>query len=157
MIISIRKNGALLCLVVQPDISSTPQQLPTSAPNYPATQIGALPPHYAYFINKPQPAESNLFKLLLQCALPPGGYSNFFGIRRLGPSIYRSPQKYISNFKHPQKIFEILATQKYIPILYFDLKKTLNCIEMTLKLAEFCDDPKKCPQNLNSPKKYSFF
>ena len=44
MIISIRKNGALLCLVVQPDISSTPQQLPTSAPNYPATQIGALAP-----------------------------------------------------------------------------------------------------------------
>ena len=34
----------MLCLVVQPDISSTPQQLPTSAPNYPATQMGALAP-----------------------------------------------------------------------------------------------------------------
>ena len=28
---------------------------------------------------------------------------------------------------------------------------------MTLKLAQFCDDPKKYPQNLHTPKKYSFF
>ena len=34
---------------------------------------------------------------------PPGGYSNFFCIRRLGPSIYRSPPKNIRNFKHPKK------------------------------------------------------
>ena len=27
------------------------------------------------------------------------------------------------NFKQPKKIFEILATQKNIPILYLDLKK----------------------------------
>ena len=52
-----------------------------------------------------------------------GGYSKFFLIRRLGPSIYRSPPKNIRNFKHPKKIFEILATQKNIPILYLDLKK----------------------------------
>ena len=32
-----------------------------------------------------------------------GGYSHFFDIRRLGPSIYRSPQKNIRNFKHPKK------------------------------------------------------
>ena len=44
-----------------------------------------------------------------------GGYSNFFSIRRLGPGIYHSPPKTIRNFKHPQKIFEILATQKNIP------------------------------------------
>ena len=54
---------------------------------------------------------------------PPGGYSTFFRIRRLGPSIYRSPQKNIRNFKPPKKIFEILATPKNIPILYLDLKK----------------------------------
>ena len=52
-----------------------------------------------------------------------GGYSNFFRIRRLGPSIYPSPPKNIRNFKHPKKIFEILATPKNIPILYLDLKK----------------------------------
>ena len=40
---------------------------------------------------------------------------------------------------------------------YLTLKKTLKCIEMTLKLAQFCDDPKKYPQNLQTPKKYSFF
>ena len=27
---------------------------------------------------------------------------------------------------------------------------------MTLKLAQFCDDPKKYPQNLHTPQKYSF-
>ena len=53
----------------------------------------------------------------------PGRYSNFFRIHRLGPSIYRSPQKNIRNFKHPKKIFEILATQKNISILYLDHKK----------------------------------
>ena len=53
----------------------------------------------------------------------PGRYSLFFCIRRLGPSIYPSPQKNIRSFKHPKKIFEILANQKNIPILYNDLKK----------------------------------
>ena len=46
-----------------------------------------------------------------------------FRIRRLGPSIYRSPQKNIRNFKHPKNIFEIFATPKNIPILYLDLEK----------------------------------
>ena len=53
----------------------------------------------------------------------PRGYPNFFRIHRLGPIIYRSPPKNIRNFKHPKKIFEILATPKNIPILYLDLKK----------------------------------
>ena len=52
-----------------------------------------------------------------------GGYSHFFCIRRLGPSICPSPHKNIRNFKHPKKIFEILATKKRSPILYLDLKK----------------------------------
>ena len=47
----------------------------------------------------------------------------FFHIRTLGPSIYRSPKKNIRNFKHPKKIFEILATPKNIQFLYLDLKK----------------------------------
>ena len=34
---------------------------------------------------------------------PQGGYSNFFHIRRLGPSIYRSPQKKYQDFQAPQK------------------------------------------------------
>ena len=87
-----------------------------------------------------------------------GGYSNYFHIRRLGPSIYRSPQKNIRNFKHPNKIFEILATQKNITIQYLDLKKkTLNCIEITLKLAQFCDDPKKISTKSSYPKKIFIF
>ena len=34
-----------------------------------------------------------------------------------------TPPKNIRNFKHPKKIFEILATPKNIPNLYLDLKK----------------------------------
>ena len=44
-----------------------------------------------------------------------GGFSIFFCIGRLGPSIYPSPQKNIRNFKHPKKIFEIFATPKKYP------------------------------------------
>ena len=64
---------------------------------------------------------------ILHIVFPGGGGGGvtliFFLIRRLGPSIYRSPQKIIRNFKHPKKIFEILVTPKNIPILYLDLKK----------------------------------
>ena len=53
---------------------------------------------------------------------PPGrGFSHFFDICRLGPSIYHSLKRNIRNFKHPKKLFEILATQKNIPILYLNL------------------------------------
>ena len=37
------------------------------------------------------------------------------------------------------------------------LKKTLNCIEMTLKLAQFCDDPKKISTKSSYPKKIFIF
>ena len=86
-----------------------------------------------------------------------GGYSIFFRIRRLGPSIYRSPPK-ISGISSTPKIFGILATKKKISqCCTLTLKKTLKCIEMSLELAQFCDDPKKYPQNLHTPQKYSFF
>ena len=52
-----------------------------------------------------------------------GGYSNFFRMHRPGPSIYRSPQKNIRNFKHPKKIIEILATQKISQFCTLTLKK----------------------------------
>ena len=59
-----------------------------------------------------------------QCIWVPGeGYSHFFFIRRLGPSFYHSPQNKYQEFQAPQKILEILATQKISPILYVDLKK----------------------------------
>ena len=61
--------------------------------------------------------------------------------------ISSTPQKYLK-FKQPKKIFQFCT---------LTFKKTLNCIEMTLKLAQFCDDPPKNPQNLHTPKKYSFF
>ena len=46
---------------------------------------------------------------------PGGGYSIFFYIRRLGPSIYRSRKKKYQEFQAPQNIFEILATPQNIP------------------------------------------
>ena len=81
-----------------------------------------------------------------------GGYSIFFRIRRLGPSIYRSPQKNIRNSKHPKKIFEILATQKNIPILYLDLKKDPKMHRNDPQTSPILWWPKKYPQNLHTPK-----
>ena len=75
-----------------------------------------------------------------------GGYSYFFRIHRLGPRVYSSPPKNIRNIKYPKIIFEILAARKKnIPTLAvpLTLRKTLKCIENTLKLAQFCDDPPK--------------
>ena len=72
------------------------------------------------------------------------------------PASIVHPKKY-QELQAPQKIFEILATQKISQFCTLTLKKTLKCIEMTLKLAQFCDDPKKYPQNLHTPQKYSFF
>ena len=46
----------------------------------------------------------------------------FFFIRRLRPSIYSSPQTYIRNFKHPQKI-EILQIKKYSPFCTLTLNR----------------------------------
>ena len=67
------------------------------------------------------------------------------------------PKKY-QEFQAPKKKFEILATPKNIPILYLDLKiKTLNCIEMTLKLAQFCYDPKKNIHKIFIPQKMFIF
>ena len=40
-----------------------------------------------------------------------------------GPASTSHPIKNIRYFKHPKKIFEILATKKNTPILYFDFKK----------------------------------
>ena len=68
---------------------------------------------------------SKIYYAITACMTPRGGggYSNFFCIRRLGPSIYRSPQKNIRNFKHPKKIFEMLATQKISQFCTSTLKK----------------------------------
>ena len=52
---------------------------------------------------------------------------------------------------------EILATPKNIQILYVDLKKTLKCIEMTPKLAKFCDDPQKISTKSSYPQKIFIF
>ena len=54
-----------------------------------------------------------------------GGVLSFFLHTYIGsgPASTVHPQKHIRNFKHPQKIVEILATQKISLILYVDLKK----------------------------------
>ena len=52
-----------------------------------------------------------------------GGYSHFFFIRRLGPSIFRSPPNKYHEFQTPQNIFKFLATDKNNPIMYLDHKK----------------------------------
>ena len=50
------------------------------------------------------------------------GYSQFSSYVGLGSTSTVHPKKY-QEIQAPQKIFEILATPKNIPILYLDLKK----------------------------------
>ena len=86
---------------------------------------------------------------------PQGGTLIFSTYVGSDPASTVHPKKY-QEFQAPQKIFEILATQKISQFCTLTLKKTLNCVEMTLKLAQFCDDPKKYPQNLHTPKNFKF-
>ena len=60
-------------------------------------------------------------------------------------------------FQAPQKIFEILATPKNIPILYLDLKKDPKMHRNGPQTSPILWWPKKYPQNLHTPKKYSSF
>ena len=86
-----------------------------------------------------------------------GGYSIFFRIRRLGPSIYRSPPKNIRKFKHPQKMYEILATPKKSQFCTLTFKKKDPKLHRNdLKLAQFCDDPQKIHKIFIPPKNIHF-
>ena len=85
------------------------------------------------------------------------GVLSFFGIRRLGPSIYRSTKKY-QEFQARQKIFEILATPKNIRYsIPCPSENTLKCIEMTLSIVQFLWLPPKIIHKTSIPQKYIFF
>ena len=93
----------------------------------------------------------------MEVTTPQGGYSSFFLIRRLGSSIYRSPPKKYQEYQAPPKNIRSFSNLKISQFCTFDLKKTLKCIKMNLKLAQFCDDPQKYPQNLHTPQKIFIF
>ena len=66
-----------------------------------------------------------VFSLLAVCLLhrsSKGGTLIFLAYLGSGPASTIHPKKY-QEFQALQKLFEILATQKNIPILYLDLKK----------------------------------
>ena len=75
-----------------------------------------------YIITKGDATVHDLVVVMRQSWEGGGGTLIIFFIRRLGPSIYRSPQK-ISGISSTPKIFEILANKKTLPILYLDLKR----------------------------------
>ena len=53
-----------------------------------------------------------------------GGYSHFFFICRLWPSIYCSPNKNIRNFKDPKNdIWNFTNPKKYLPFFILTLRK----------------------------------
>ena len=110
-----------------------------------------------WYLDPPSPHQSKKTLSKLD-PLPRGGGGTliFFRIRRLGPSIYHSPKKY-QEFQALQKIFGILATPKISQSCTLTLKKTLKCLEMTLKLAQCCDDPKKISTKSSYPKKIFIF
>ena len=58
-----------------------------------------------------------------QAGGPQGGTLIFSAYVGSDPASTVHPPKNVRNFKHPQKIFEIIAIPKNIPILYLDLKK----------------------------------
>ena len=116
------------------DSSTDPIRLMTVALRFTTVELGMLtmPPRFDTVLVRFKPValwyRHDLPRMCtiqwLSCDSPRGGgVLLFFFIRRFEPSIYSSPQRYIRNFKHPQKI-EILATKKIFPILYLDLKKT---------------------------------
>ena len=64
------------------------------------------------------------------------GYPHFTSYVGSSPVSTVHPKINIRNFKHPKKLFEILATQNISPILYLVLKKRpLKCVEMTPKYS----------------------
>ena len=85
-----------------------------------------------------------------------GGTRYFSSYVGWDPASTVHPPKNISNFKHPQKIFEILATQKYPHSIPCPYEKTLKCITMTPKYRPIFGDPSKYPQNLYTPKNIHF-
>ena len=88
---------------------------------------------------------------------PRGGTLIFSSYVGSDPASTVHPKKN-QEFQAPQKNIKILATPKNIPILYIDLKKkTLKCIEMTLKLAQFWDDPQKISTKSSYPQKIFIF
>ena len=92
---------------------------------------------------------------------PQGGYSHFFFITRLGPSIYRSspppPKKKKHEFQAPQ--INIWSFSNQTIILHFvpwPSEKILKCIEMTSKYSPILWLPPKNIHTLSSenPPKY---
>ena len=75
-----------------------------------------------------------------------GGYSHFFSIRRLGPSIYHSPQKNIRDFSNPKNILHSVPWPQ---------ENSLKCIEMTPSPILWW--PQKISTESSYPQKYSFF
>ena len=75
----------------------------------------ALSGQFAKIISREQNPLLAGKKLSYTMACPPRGYSHVTSY--VGPPSTSHPKK-IGNFKHPHKIFEILATQKISPILY---------------------------------------
>ena len=100
----------------------------------------------------------------IRMALDPGGGGvlSSFLIRRLGPSIYRSPPKNIRSFKHPKKYLKFSNPKKYPPFCTLTLRKDPNMqrnelsiysnFVMTPKISTKCSYPKKCSFFWKPPK-----
>ena len=89
--------------------------------------------------------------------ITPGGTLIFSSYVGSDPASIVHPKKISGISSTPKKYLKFQQPKKKSQFCTLTLKKTLKCIEMTLKLAKFCDDPKKYPQNLHTPKKYLLF
>ena len=82
-----------------------------------------------------------------------GGYTLIFSAYvGLDPASSAHPKKISGILSTPKKYLKFWQPKKISQFCTLTLKKTLNCIEMALKLAQFCDDPKKISTKSSYPK-----
>ena len=89
---------------------------------------------------------------------PPGGYSHFFLKRRLWPSIYCLPQKYIRNSRHtPKNIISFSNSQNIFPSCTHDLRKDPNIHRNEPKNSPVLQWPPKNIHKFLIHQKYLYF
>ena len=91
------------------------------------------------------------------CTKTPGGTLIFSAYVGLDPASTVHPQKISGISSTPKQYLKFKQPPKISQLCTSTLKKTLKCIEMTLKLAQFCDDPKKISTKSSYPKKIFIF
>ena len=104
-----------------------------------------------------QPGLWNFIQPSVVWCEPRGGTLFFSAYVGSDPASTVHPKKISGISSTPKKYLKFLQPKKISQFCTLTLKKTLNCIEMTLKLAQFCDDPIKISTKSSYPKTLFIF